>query len=650
MFAAFSPGSDFKRYYRGRMPRLALVAIIVMPLMYCALYLWAFWDPFGEVNKLPVAIINLDKGTTVEGEKLEAGEQVVQGIIESKQLDLVEVSEQEGVDGLAHGQYYFTITLPADFSESVASAATDDPRSAKLIFTYNDTNNYLATVIGQDAAEEVINLVSAQVGEQTFEAVLGVAQGTVPKLRAAAAKIDELNSGMQTVDAGAQELASNLVTAKDGAAQLADALDELDNVVDRAVTRAENVVNSSGFTGTELRQVMQRVTANTNQAAANLNSAAQSRDQAVGEMDQIIADLSAGDPLQQDAALRLVEVRNQIANNWISEDLAFTFNAIQDDVNIVASELDNPNSRVSIIMRSVENGVVQRDLAEIRSSADRLRSGADQLGSGLVQLDDGAAQLAAGTPLLAAGTAQLDGAVQQGLGLIPSWDESQQSNFLKAISQPVELQEITHNEAKTFAYGFAPFFIGLGLFVGSLIAWMLFAPLQPRPLAQGLRSFRVVLASYAPTLFVGLLQALILFSVVYFGLGLKPVHAWGTLGFMFLMVAMFLALIQMFNALFGAAVGRMVTLVFLMIMLTSAGGIYPVPVTSVPFQYIHWIDPMTYTVTGLRQLILGGVDGRLGTAIIVVAGLTILFGAVTTWAARRNRQYNMDRLYPPVEV
>lgn len=42
MLAAFSPGSDFKRYYRGRMPRLALIVIILMPLMYGALYLWAF--------------------------------------------------------------------------------------------------------------------------------------------------------------------------------------------------------------------------------------------------------------------------------------------------------------------------------------------------------------------------------------------------------------------------------------------------------------------------------------------------------------------------------------------------------------------------------------------------------------------------------
>ena len=650
MIAAFSAGSDIKRYYRGRMPRLALAVIIVMPLMYCALYLWAFWNPFGEVNKLPVAIVNLDTGTTVDGQQIDAGKEVVQGIIESKQLDLIETTEADAVDGLAHGRFYFTITLPEDFSDAVASAATNNPRSAQLLFTYNDTNNYLATVIGQDAAEQVINLVSAQVGEQTFEAVLGVAKGTVPKLKQAAAQVDELNAGMQTANEGAQQLATNLVTAKDGSATLAGALDELDNVVDNAITHADGIVNSSGLTGTELRQVVQRITANTNQAAAALGKVAATRDDAINRLNAIIDELAAGDEIQQDIAVRLAEVRDFIQNNWLSQDLTSTFDAIQRDVNIVASELDNPNSRVSVILRSVESGGVQRELGKVRSAAAELRGGADQLSSGLVQLSAGANELAEGTPQLAAGTAQLNDAVQMGIGLVPSWDDKQQSNFLKAISDPVELQQVTHNEAKTFAYGFAPFFMGLGLFVGTLIAWMLLTPLQPRPLAQGLGSFRVVLASYSPTLVIGVLQAVILYLVVRYGLGLVPVYEIGTLLFMLLMVAMFLALIQMFNALFGAAVGRVVTLVFLMIMLTSAGGIYPVPVTSVPFQYIHWIDPMTFTVTGLRQLILGGVDSRLWSSIAVIVGLTIAFLAVSTWAAHRNRQYNMDRLYPPVVV
>ncbi|QIK64476.1 YhgE/Pip domain-containing protein [Leucobacter viscericola] len=651
MIAAFSPGSDFKRYYRGRMPRLAFIVILLMPLMYGALYLWAFWNPFGNVDKIPVAIINLDTGTQIKGEQLDAGKQVVKGLVDSKQLDLHETSEKDGVDGLAHGKYYFTITLPKDFSESIASAATDSPRSAELQFTYNDSNNYLSTVIGQDAAEEVINQVSAQVGEQTFDMVLTGVKGAIPKIKAAVGSVDELNTGMQAANDGAHELATNLVTANDGAATLAGAIDELDDAVNSATSRADAAIAKSGLTGNEIRSIVGSIGANTDAVAGAMDRAVAAQTEANADLQSVINDLNvSGDPAQQAIATRLVTVQSKFENASLTKEVTASFDQIHSDVDRLAAEINNPDSRVNVILRSVENGAVQRDLATVTSKAGELRSGADQLSDGLVKLTDGAQTLAAGTTQLAAGTDELQSGANLGLKLLPSWNDSQQSNFINTLAQPVKLHETVNNEAKTFAYGFAPFFLGLALFVGGIIAWMLFTPVLARPLAQGLSSFRVVLASYAPTFFVGLLQATILFLVVYLAIGLHPVHVWGTFGFMVLMVAMFLAMIQMFNALLGPAVGRVLTLAFLMVQLTSAGGIYPVPTTTPLFQHINPFDPMTYTNTGLRQLILGGVDYRLGTAIAVMVGLTVIFIAVSTWAARRNRQYNMDRLYPPVEV
>ncbi|MFB8188148.1 YhgE/Pip family protein [Microbacterium sp. NPDC055988] len=651
MIAAFSPGSDFKRYYRGRMPRLAFIVIILMPLMYGALYLWAFWNPFGNVDKIPVAIVNLDAGTTINGERLDAGTDVVKGLIASKQLDLHEATEAEATSGLAHGQFYFTITLPEDFSESIASAASSDPRSASLEFRYNDANNYLSTVIGQDAAEEVINQVSAQVGEQTFEMVLTGVKGAIPKIKAAVGSVDELNTGMQTANDGAQQLADGLVTAKGGGAQLADGIDELDDAVQDAVGRADRVVSASGITGDEIRQAVARITANTDEVERGLNQVASAHAAAEAKLQALMDDLAGSeDPAAQALAGELAEVMQTFQGARIPQEVSATFDGLRRDVDFLAGDFNDPSSRVNVILRAVEGGAVQRDLALVSQKSDELRSGADELSTGLEKLSTGSTQLAAGTVQLAAGTEELAGAAGQGLKLLPNWDEGQQSSFIKALAQPVELHETIDNEAKTFAYGFAPFFLGLALFVGGIIAWMLFTPLLARPLAQGLGSFRTVIASFAPTVFVGFLQATILFLVVRFAIGLHPEHAWGTYGFMLLMVMMFMAMIQMFNALLGPAVGRVLTLAFLMVQLTSAGGIYPVPTTTELFQWVNPFDPMTYTNTALRQLILGGVDYRLGIAIAVVVGLTIVFVAVSTLAARRNRQYNMDRLYPPVEV
>lgn len=651
MIAAFSPGSDFKRYYRGRMPRLALAVILLMPLLYGALYLWAFWNPFGNVDKLPAAIINLDTGATADGQQIDAGPQVVSGIVDSGQLDIHEYSEADGVAALEHGHVAFTVTIPEDFSEAIASAATGDPRQAELIFTFNDANNYLTSVIGGDAAEQVINQVTAQVSEQVLEAAITGIRGELPKIREAAAGVEELNTGMGELSAGAEELASNLVTARDGAATIDGVIDQLVGAVDNVIGQADAALAQGGLDSNEIRQIAQSIGNATNALADALNRVQAVNDQAHADLQAILDEMyGSGDPVQQDIAARLESVQRSIEQSRIDGEVTAIFEGLRADANALSQEFDNPSSRVNVILRSIESGAIQSTLNTVESDANQLREGMDSLASGLVQLSDGANEIAANTPRLYAGTTQLADGVEAAMGLIPSWSADQQGNFITTLADPVVMTEVTNNEATTFAYGFAPFFFGLALFVGGIIAWMLFTPLQARPLAQGLGSFRVVLASYAPTLFVGFLQAAILYLVVRFALGMEYHHPVGTFGFMLLMVAMFLAMIQMFNAVLGPAVGRVFTLAFLMVQLTSAGGIYPVALTSVPFQYIHWIDPMTATVTGLRFMILGGADYRFWVATGTIVLLTALFLSISTWAARRNRQYNMDRLYPPVEV
>lgn len=640
MLAVISPGSDFKRYYRGRMPRLALVVIILMPLLYGALYLWAFWNPFDAVNKLPVAIVNLDKGAEVEGEKLAAGDETVTALIESKQLDLHVTSEREAEEGLAHGDYYFTITLPEDFSEAIASPATASPKQAQLIFTYNEANNYLATVIGEDAAQQVASRVNAQVGAQFVEVVVKALGDARPMINEAVEGIDEL-------DSGSAELASGLAEAASGGDQLASAIDELTGAVDGAVTPLLNQLqgrDNTGITAAEMDQTLNRLAGNAEAVNNRLESASVTQTRASQGLDTVIAGLStSGDPAARAAAEALAPIRDSLVSEGLGPEATGQLSAVRDDSAALATALADPNSPLRMVASLLEDGQLVRDLQTVQAGAGELRSGADQLSAGLNELAPGADELHAGIQ-------ELDQKVTQAVGEIPAFTGEQAEQLATVIGEPVELREVVNNEAKTFGTGFAPFFFSLALFVGGIIVWMLLTPLQSRPIAHGFSSMRTVLSSYFPAWGIGILQAAILYSVVVLAIGLDPKYPFATFAFMVLIVASFLATIQMFNALFGPAVGRVITLAWLMIQLCSAGGIYPVPTTAKPFQYIHYVDPMTYTVNGLRQLTVGGIDSRLWVSIAVLAGITIGCLLVSTWAARRNRQYTMDRLYPPVEV
>ncbi|MDS1114872.1 YhgE/Pip domain-containing protein [Gordonia westfalica] len=626
MFAAFSPGSDIKRYYRGRMPRLALVVIMLMPLLYGAMYLWAFWNPFAAADKIPVALVNEDTGAVVEGQKLNAGAQVATGLIDSKQLDLHEVSAAEAADGVAHGKYYFSITLPADFSSAIASPTSDKPRSAPLIFTYNDANNYLATIIGQDAAQQVVNKVSAQVGAQTFEIVLNEVGDLTPKLTQAADGADELAAGLKTANTGAQQLATGL--------------GELDSALLRATDPLLAAIGNgdqTGVTAAEVNAAADRLARNAGAASNELTTAANQQSQASKGLDSVIAQLSSSsDPAMRGLANALAPAQQMLRTDGLGPDANNQLTQLNTDANLLSQQLGNPNSPLRLGLTLVENGGLRNDILAARGAANELKSGSAELSTGLGELSAGADELASG--------------LDEGVKAIPSWSGEQKKAIASTLAQPVELQEEYTHEAPTFGTGFAPFFMSLALFVGGIITWMLLTPLQSRPIVQGFSSLRVVLASYAPAFAIGFIQATVLYTVVTFAVGLRAEYPIATFLYLLLVVATFMAMIQMFNAVFDVAVGRVVTLAFLMVQLVSAGGIYPVPTTATPFQYIHYVDPMTYTVEGLRQLTVGGIDYRLWLAIGVLSGITLGCLLISSWAARRNRQYTMDRLYPPVEV
>ncbi|RZT25628.1 putative membrane protein [Mycobacterium sp. BK558] len=668
VLAGMSLGTDLKRYSRGLMPRIALVTIILMPLLYGAMYLWAFWNPFAEVNKVPVALVNEDRGAQAQGQPVRAGDEVARALIDSGQLDLTEVSAAEAADGVAGGRYYFSITLPEDFSERVSSPAGPDPQQAQIRFTFNDANNYLGTVIGQNASREILNQVNATIAERGIGTVVNGLGDAGRGLDQAADGAQQLAGGLTTADDGARKLAggvdtleSGLRSAQSGSAQLAAGTRRLAGAVDTATgpllefldrvgglgLNPDEVAGAAQHLSGAVRSTTDRI------AALNVNSA-----QAAAIVDQTVGFLQNNpDPAVRDAGNALAGAQRLLRAQGIDPATDDGLIKLRDSASRLETELGDPNSKLRTFLTRSLNGGLRADVASLRDGVDQLDSGAHRLDAGLVQLaaggeqlSSGAHQLADGTGKLAAGGQELATKLREGATQIPSWNPQQRTAVARTLAAPTGLDLRNTHPAATFGTGFAPFFMPLALFIGALIVWMLLTPLQSRPIVNGLGALRVVLASYWPGLLIVTCQVVVMYAVVHFGVGLHAEYPVATVAFLVLVAGAFLALIQAFNALFGVAVGRVVTLAFLMLQLVSAGGIYPVETTAKPFQILHPFDPMTYAVNGLRQLTVGGVDARLWTAIAVLSGVLAASLAASSWAARRNRQYTMEQLHPPIEV
>ncbi|HTM84843.1 MAG TPA: YhgE/Pip domain-containing protein, partial [Mycobacterium sp.] len=630
--------------------------------------LWAFWNPFSAVDKVPVALVNADQGAVVQGHPLHVGDQVAEQLVSSGELALHQVSAAEAAAGVARGDYYFSITLPSDFSAAIASPTTDQPRKAQIGFQFNDANNYLASIMGQNAAREVLNQVSAGVGAQVIGTALGELTDSGSGIKKAADGAEQLSAGLTSADDGARQiadgahlLAANLVVARDGSATLADGVGQLVDGIETATEPLLGVldgIEELGLDPVEVGESAAHLGRSLRSAADRVAGLGIDYGQAAVVVDQVAAALRANpDPAVHHLGEALAGAQRLMVQRGVDPATDEGLNRLRADAHHLENELIDPNSQFRKLLTSAVTGELKADVVRLRSGAAQLDAGARQLSSGLVQLADGSGTLAGGAATLAEGTGQLaDGAHQLADGLragadqVPTWTPEQRTEVAQTLANPVGVDLDFTNRAATFGTGFAPFFLQLALFIGALIIWMLLTPLQTRAVVSGLGALRVVLASYWPAALLAVCQVVLMYTVVHFGVGLQARYTLGTIAFLILIAATFLALIQAFNAVFGVAVGRVLTLALLMFQLVSSGGVYPVETTARPFQILHPYDPMTYAVDGLRELTVGGVDSRLWLSVLVLTGILAVSLAASAGAARRNRQYTMERLHPPLEV
>ncbi len=244
-----------------------------IPVLYAGMFLWAFWDPYGKMDKLPVAIVNSDTGATMDGEQLKLGDDLVNKLKKSKDFGYKVVSKQEGYNQLKNQKYYMLIEIPEDFSENATTLMDKDPKKLELIYVPNEGFNFLSAQIGGTAADKIKTAVAEKVtetyAETIFDKITDVAAGFekasdgAGKLNAGSKDLDkgtsdlntgiqtlaeksiEFNNGMKSADAGANKLATGSNDLYNGLATLAKKSIEFNNGMQSADAGANKLAQGS---------------------------------------------------------------------------------------------------------------------------------------------------------------------------------------------------------------------------------------------------------------------------------------------------------------------------------------------------------------------------------------------------------------------
>jgi putative membrane protein len=260
-----------------------------------------------------------------------------------------------------------------------------------------------------------------------------------------------------------------------------------------------------------------------------------------------------------------------------------------------------------------------------------LQTGSTKLVDGITQIDSGANQLA--TDLTA------------GAERIPTLAPDDQENASQVLSSPADVQVHIDNPATFYGRGLAPFFFAIAIWVLGISVFLVLRPISGRALAGRASSWRISVAGWLPVVGLGAIGSLILFGVVWLGLGLDPVNVGGAIGVILLTAACFTAIAHLLRTWLGV-VGSAITLVMLMVQLTSAGGLYPVETLPAPFRAIHTFIPMTYVIDALRITFTGGPTDHLWRDVAVLAGFLIAAIGLTILVVHRRRRFRLRDLHP----
>ncbi|MFB7633722.1 YhgE/Pip family protein [Streptomyces sp. NPDC056149] len=237
---------ELRRFGRGTLPRLGLVALMLIPLLYGALYLCSFWDPYARLDKIPVALVNEDQGATSDGKKLTAGADLASNVKDSKTFDWKEVSSKDAAKGLEQGKYYLSLTVPKDFSQKIASSGGNDPQTGALQVRTNDANNYIVGSISKTVFSEIRAKTSAKSTRAFFDKIFVSFSDLHDETAKAADGAGKVDDGLGTASQKSGELADGLNKLNDGAGKLDKGAGDLSNGAGKLGKGAGDLSNGAG--------------------------------------------------------------------------------------------------------------------------------------------------------------------------------------------------------------------------------------------------------------------------------------------------------------------------------------------------------------------------------------------------------------------
>ncbi|MEY2347955.1 YhgE/Pip domain-containing protein [Lentilactobacillus buchneri] len=669
---------DLKAIFKYKAALLTISALCILPCLYTLVNVKAIWNPYTshEVQKIPVAVVNNDQGTTVQGKQMNLGKQIIAQLKHNNQIGWRFVDSKTAQKKVRAGKYYAEIKIPKTFSADLGSIVTANPKKAHIDYIADTKASPMSYKITEAASKTLLNTIKKQFVYQVNSTIFTYLN--VAGKKAGDNESEILNLKDLIINLGdSMELATNtLGDISEASSGLAMVFSEL-----KPVISASQDININQAIGSSNQQLIRSVNQGVNQSFGNVQTSlngiqtdaarlrsltnqlnkqtsAAGRNQATGLASQILSQIkllrgqitpliaylqTINQSQRLSGVSRLISQLNDVKNLLDAQSQQVTQlqralssgstantglqQRIASHSYSVVSGLNHSLASYNRNVKSELNGI-QRNLLSASNHASGVLNNVNDIRSlNEKSLDT----IISGNQLVSDTTGNLENQLLQYKGVI-----LQASNQLKltsddnianiisilqnnpklmgnALAQPFNVKNENIYRVSSFGEAFAPTYMALSIWVGCA---MLVAVLHTSaPKYHRFKNLRPREEYIGKMLLFNTLSMIQTMVIVLSTVFILRVHVES----LFLMVMIgvvssltFSVIVYTMASVFGN-LGKALAVMMVAFQLAGSGAIYPIQLNPLFMRIIQPIFPFSYSVSGFREAV-GGPN--VGTVVL----------------------------------
>ena len=694
--------NDIREIFRKTRTWIVIIGLILLPSMYAWPNILSAWDPYGHTNNIKVAVVTEDSGAEVSGQKVNLGENLVEGLKNNKNLDWQFVSnKQEAEEGVRIGDYYASIVIPKKFSEDLTSVSRGFPKKATIEYTVNEKINAISPKITNSGASAIANNISKSfveiangvIFEKLHEAGIKFEQN-LPSIEKMKEEIFKLNDNFSNYE----NVVSELIGKTEQGQKILNTIQQTLPDIDRFATNSIMLADKADITINNIQsfnekllplisnhlKVVEDVSGEANSLAQKIQSKPDNVEETKEKLKLLNTRLEAGEERLR-VVKNIFEYLNELSGENILQNQLNKINTLENDLtkvkevnNKIYTNIDNYDKkdfvdrtkRINEISTNIDNRLnddIAPLVAKVLTKADinineisKLIIGAQnelpeveaKILSTEVKIQRAHAKLITIQKELPEAKEKIKKLTEEIKKAEAGTNTNMLFNLLKVdykqqaefFANPVQLSENKLYHIKNYGSAMTPFYTVLSIWVGALLMSSLLTT-KVEDEEGKYKPCEKYFGRWILFLVISLFQTLVITLGDMYVLGTQAVSPYRFVFYGLLISALFSSIIYTIVHLLGN-VGKAICIILLVLQLGSSGGTFPIQMTSSFFQALYPKVPFTYSIGLLREAV-GGVyipaAQRDMKILLIGIVITLISGTILVHLKSRSKKLSAER-------